>query len=398
MSISPWRELIHRPLLATYLWNHYQVSKEENRQAIDELTLRQFARVLYVGIFLTFLACAYMVMYYGFSMRPDDEFYSVIAMFVLFSTSLVSSVTGITLYHFHHLSSRLARILSIFYFAAIVVVIGLYFQAATMNEISRQSFCPSFLYLLILAIFASPYLWDSLFFWTAGIAEILSISILGGVSTVMVVQYSLISLILLVGMFYLSAMNYIAKVKEIRLNKANDELAFLSTHDPLTCIGNRHSLHTYLSSHWESFSNQATPVAFLIFDVDSFKAYNDTFSHVQGDECLRQVVESVLRAKLFPSEDFYRFGGDEFLVVLPGAKADEVAKIGCGIVTAVYSRQISAPPSAHYPYVSVSLGAYLGQIVVSKGLDDYLAEADKQLYLAKGDGNNACYFRDERVA
>jgi diguanylate cyclase (GGDEF)-like protein len=134
-----------------------------------------------------------------------------------------------------------------------------------------------------------------------------------------------------------------------------------------------------------------------MFDIDSFKNYNDYLSHIEGDECLKAVVNAVRFAQLFPGEDFYRFGGDEFLIVLPNVSEEELRLIGFNVVQAIYHAKLRSAPNAPYPYVSVSAGAYWGKLEANKNLDDYLAIADKQLYLAKGAGNNRFYFRDQEV-
>ena len=133
-----------------------------------------------------------------------------------------------------------------------------------------------------------------------------------------------------------------------------------------------------------------------MFDVDSFKKYNDTLSHIEGDNCLQVVVNSVKKANLFPENAFYRFGGDEFLVVLSGINAKQVKRIGRGLVKAVYDAQLPAAVGAPYPFVSVSAGAFFGPVEPGKIIDHYIAEADKQLYLAKNSGHNCFFFQGEK--
>lgn len=225
----------------------------------------------------------------------------------------------------------------------------------------------------------------------------IAIAFVGQSNLVMILQYFLIGAIFLSGMVYLSSQNYANEIKALRLNQANDELNFLSTHDPLTCINNRHSLHIYLAEKLPEFQAKEVALGFVMLDVDSFKKYNDTLSHVKGDECLQIIVDSIKKARLFPDEDFYRFGGDEFLILLPEVSPQDIQRVGEGIVKAVYARQLPSAKGAPYPFVSVSVGGYLTPADSSKNLDDYLAEADKQLYLAKNAGYNRFFFLDQEI-
>jgi diguanylate cyclase (GGDEF)-like protein len=389
--------LVNRPLLYTRLTRSHKITSEENDKVISSLAITEANHATFLGWFLMLLSVAYMVMFYVLHMHPDDEFFSVIAMFLLFSSSfLYSAVTTVIFFRKKEtpLGSRIALDL---YWLCLLAVMGLYFYAASLNPAGKDAFCPSFLYLLIFALVASPYLLDSLFPMVGGLIVVLVISGVGGIGVNIMLQYSLIGVIFLSGMVYLASFNYLSEVKTIRLNEANDELAFLSTHDPLTGVNNRHSLHTYLAENMPLFLSQGSKVAFIMMDVDSFKSYNDHLSHMEGDECLKKVVNSIASAHLFPEDYFYRFGGDEFLIVIPNATSEEVKTIGQEIVKAVYSAKMPSAPDAPYRYVSLSAGASLCPVVPEKNLDDYLAEADKQLYLAKNGGHNRFYFLDQEI-
>jgi diguanylate cyclase (GGDEF)-like protein len=391
------KTLIERPFLPAILRKKFGISDQENAEAVANLSLRRFNYVGMMSFFLTLLGSAYFVMFYGFHMTPDDQFYSVIAMYLLLIGSGISSILFSFLYFKKVKKPSLCRWLSNLYFCLILTIMSLYFYAASLNTAKSDSFCPSFLYLLIFALFASPYWIDSYFFMVSGILSILLITGFGPAATSLMLQYALIGFIFFVGLVYLGSLSYLTQLKTIRLNQANDELAFLSTHDQLTGINNRHSLHTYLAENWARFVEENIPVAFVMFDVDSFKIYNDRLSHMQGDECLKAIVQAAKNAKLFAEENLYRFGGDEFLLVLPGLNEEETKRIGSHLVQTIYGAKLPSAPGSHYPFVSVSAGAYLGPIALDKTLDDYLAEADKQLYLSKKNGSNCFCFRDQKV-
>ena len=385
------------PLEFRFLVHRFQITDSESKEALASLSTRQANRMTFVSWFLMGLSLAYMVMYYGLQLSPDDRFYSVIAMFLLFGSSLFYALLG-TLTFFLKLHRPLfSRLIMDAYTACLLTVMALYFLAAAQNSAQRDSFCPSFLYLLVFTLVSSPYLLDSLLTMLGGLTAVITIAAVGQSEIVLLLQYGLIGAILLAGMIYLSSTNFVDEAKTKRLNSANDELHFLSTHDQLTGIKNRHSLHTDLAESLPHHLEEDADISFIMFDIDSFKKYNDSLSHIEGDNYLQIVVDSVKKAGLFSDDCFYRFGGDEFLIVLPGVNAKQVRRIGLSVVKAVYAAKLPAAKEAPFPYVSVSAGAFFGPVEEKKNLDDYLAEADKQLYLAKNNGHNRFYFLGEDV-
>jgi diguanylate cyclase (GGDEF)-like protein len=387
----------HKPLLMPRLVHSHKITPEENDKVISSLTITKANHAAFLGWFLMLLSLAYMAMFYGLKMEPDDRFFSVIAMFLLFSSSFLYSALTTVAFFLKKENPLGSRIALDAYWLCLMAVMGLYFYAASLNPNGQNTFCPSFLYLLIFAFIASPYLLDSLVPMVGGLVVVLVISGLGGTGVVTLLQYGFIGAIFLSAMVYLASFNYLSQIKTIRLNKANDELAFLSTHDPLTGVNNRHSLHTYLAANRPLLLSKKSQVAFIMMDIDCFKNYNDHLSHMEGDECLKKVVNSITSAQLFSKDYFYRFGGDEFLIVIPNATKEEVKRIGIGIVKAVYSAKMRSAPNSQFPYVSISAGASLCSMVPEKNLDDYLAEADKELYLAKNGGRNRFYFLGKEI-
>jgi hypothetical protein len=136
---------------------HLHIGFEENEKAMSFLVPKQANYLAFVGLFLALLSVAYMVMFYGFGMSPDDQFFSVIAMFLLFGSSL--SYLGAMAYFFFSKKENptVARVLALIYQLCLWAVTALYFYAACTNSASRDSFCPSFLYLLIFTLLSSPY-------------------------------------------------------------------------------------------------------------------------------------------------------------------------------------------------------------------------------------------------
>jgi len=109
----------------------------------------------------------------------------------------------------------------------------------------------------------------------------------------------------------------------------NTELAHLSTVDELTQIVNRRQLNKFLDYEWQRLLNLRKPLSVIMCDVDNFKAYNDVYGHLAGDQCLIKIAQT-LRAVTRQSSDLVaRYGGEEFTIVLPNTclnGAERVAK------------------------------------------------------------------------
>ena len=101
----------------------------------------------------------------------------------------------------------------------------------------------------------------------------------------------------------------------------NLELQRLTHSDGLTGLSNRRYLDQYLAAEWRRSTRDKTGLGFLMIDVDNFKAYNDTYGHVAGDEVLKRVAQTVESCLGRPADLAARFGGEEFAVVVPGTSA-----------------------------------------------------------------------------
>lgn len=155
--------------------------------------------------------------------------------------------------------------------------------------------------------------------------------------------------------------------------------------DLLTDMGNRRALERLrklLVS--KGLKHQVTA---LMIDIDQFKAYNDTLGHLQGDQCLQQLAE-VIRNGLRLSDAYpIRLGGDEFLVLILGAKLPLAQKVAQRIVNSV--RECAIPhPTTESGLVTLSIGIAGQEIVDSEDFSSLLKNADDALYRAKRDGRD----------
>ncbi len=177
------------------------------------------------------------------------------------------------------------------------------------------------------------------------------------------------------------------ETRGLELRRINEELTRLSYHDPLTDLANRRMLLERLHGEWELAQARGTSLAFVLFDLDQFKAYNDQRGHLAGDDCLREIGRRI-DAEL-PDDDATagRYGGEEFGVVMPGLNLEQAVEQGERIRHAVERANLSHP-STPQGVVTISVG--VAAMVPRAGFSAELliAAADAALYRAKAGGKN----------
>ncbi len=175
--------------------------------------------------------------------------------------------------------------------------------------------------------------------------------------------------------------------RSLELRRANEELTRLSYYDALTELANRRRLIERLHAEWAIGLARGTPVAFALFDLDEFKAYNDLKGHLAGDEALRVVARRVEAELRKPHDTAGRYGGEEFGMVLPGLELPEALAVAERVRQAVLHADL-AHPGSRLGTVTISIG--VAAIVPRAGLaaELLIAAADAALYRAKQAGKN----------
>jgi diguanylate cyclase (GGDEF)-like protein len=176
---------------------------------------------------------------------------------------------------------------------------------------------------------------------------------------------------------------------DVALAKQASEAAVrnLAMLDPLTGLPNRRRMDHVLRAEWAGCVRDGTPVCLLAIDVDCFKAFNDTYGHPAGDRCL-QAVAGALRGCGRPGDTVCRWGGEEFLAVLPGADLTTATRIAEAMVQAVRDLGISHRSSGVASVVTVSVGVADLPPRGTPPVAVIVARADAALYAAKRAGRN----------
>lgn len=172
-----------------------------------------------------------------------------------------------------------------------------------------------------------------------------------------------------------------------RLISANAFLRDLANRDGLTGIFNRRALNDRLAAELSRVQRIDQPVSMLLIDVDNFKRFNDTYGHLDGDTCLREIANIIARAARRPGDFAARYGGEEFAVVLPAIPANGAAQVAEIIRAEVMQAAIPHAASAT-GVVTISIGVATLQPNMTSTIADLTAAADVALYQAKAAGRN----------
>jgi diguanylate cyclase (GGDEF)-like protein len=175
--------------------------------------------------------------------------------------------------------------------------------------------------------------------------------------------------------------------KTTALRRKSDKNFRAARTDPLTAASNRLELAENLAGLAARVDQYGHICCAALCDVDSFKAYNDYFGHLAGDEVLRQTAHAIRRG-LRREDLFYRYGGEEFLAILP-EQALEAAAVGMDRVRRVVEDlHVSHAPDARVPFVTISVGIAELNTNSTGGIESWLRRADTALYSAKAEGRN----------
>jgi diguanylate cyclase (GGDEF)-like protein len=197
-------------------------------------------------------------------------------------------------------------------------------------------------------------------------------------------------------LFTLFVANLIGVIGSYALEHANRtaflehrQLTEVATHDGLTALLNRSAFEDQIRRVWQQAQRDRQTVSVIMIDIDYFKAYNDRYGHVAGDDCLRRVSAALREAARRRPLDFVaRYGGEELAAVLYGADKAYGESIARSLLTAVRELRIPHANSQTQPYVTVSVGVVSVDTYRMPTHDAAVGLADQALYAAKNQGRD----------
>jgi diguanylate cyclase (GGDEF)-like protein len=158
--------------------------------------------------------------------------------------------------------------------------------------------------------------------------------------------------------------------------------------DGLTQVANRLYFNEFFDLEWRRCGRSQQPLSMVLTDLDDFKAYNDTYGHPMGDQCLKQFASVLTQAANRPGDLVARYGGEEFVVVLPETDAVGALRVADRIRQRLHQLQIPHYRSSVAPYATVSLGIATCIPSLQQHSDTLLQAADRALYDSKRQGRD----------
>lgn len=181
----------------------------------------------------------------------------------------------------------------------------------------------------------------------------------------------------------------LARIKsELELKFKTDLLADIASLDGLTTLCNRQRMEEYLDIEWRRSLREYYPLSLMKIDIDSFAAFNDRYGVGCGDECLKRIARVIKSNCLRAADMVARYGGDEFMVLLPGIELDNALLVAQNVVSAVASLAIENEQSDVSDVVTISVG--LATIEPSRDgrFQDLIDEVEEELSGAQLAGGN----------
>jgi diguanylate cyclase (GGDEF)-like protein len=174
----------------------------------------------------------------------------------------------------------------------------------------------------------------------------------------------------------------------VTLQREKQDLERLVCVDALTGIANRRHTMALLAAEWRRSARDNAPIAAVMIDLDFFHAYNEHYGHLGGDECLRRVADAMVRCLRRPSDFLGRYGGEEFIAVLPNTDAVGAKIVAERLRAAVEALAIPHEASSCGFVVTTTVGFASFRVLADDQPDMLIGAADGALLQAMAQGRN----------
>ena len=178
-----------------------------------------------------------------------------------------------------------------------------------------------------------------------------------------------------------------------KLEELNEKLNHIAKTDGLTQIANRRHFEQILENVWREAIEKKQPLSLIMFDIDEFKKYNDKYGHRKGDECLKGISACVKERIEGIDGLFVRYGGEEFVILLPNTKKEEACRLAEEIRSAIEA--LETEKFEIHERITASVGVHTTIATEENDIDSFIMTTDKALYHSKAKGKNKVTFSDE---
>lgn len=192
-------------------------------------------------------------------------------------------------------------------------------------------------------------------------------------------------IIVIVGSLYFRRQDRLMAEHNMELDNLCSDLLKTSFLDNLTGALNRNALSNMINRM--STDETVKEVGIVMFDIDYFKMFNDNYSHQEGDVALRRVCKAVIN-EMDDNSYLFRFGGEEFIVVTYQCDNQSLTDMGLRVRKAVLDENIERSDIEGYDRLTISVGCACLDLSLEECINDYVSQADKQLYLSKNNGKD----------
>jgi len=173
--------------------------------------------------------------------------------------------------------------------------------------------------------------------------------------------------------------------REKELHELSEKLEELSKLDGLTSLPNRRYFDETYEKEWKRAHREKTPLSVLMIDLDFFKKYNDTYGHLAGDASLIKVGDSIRENMKRPTDFIARFGGEEFICILPDTDVEGARHIADDINRSIKDLKITNTTSHVSDFITVSIGVATAVPDENSHKENLIKRADEALYKAKSE-------------
>ena len=170
------------------------------------------------------------------------------------------------------------------------------------------------------------------------------------------------------------------------LQEKNEQLEKLNTLDELSGIHNRRHFDKRLQAELRRCRRELTPLSLIMCDIDHFKKFNDTYGHIAGDEVIRTVALTSSQQLNRDSDEIFRYGGEEYAIILPNTDLEGAMFIAEKVRAAVANTQINSSENTLHCTISLGVCCHLSEQAIQP--IDFIERADKALYQSKQNGRN----------
>jgi diguanylate cyclase (GGDEF)-like protein len=143
-----------------------------------------------------------------------------------------------------------------------------------------------------------------------------------------------------------------------------------------------------LAYEYARHMRSGTQLSLILLDIDHFKAFNDNYGHVCGDDCLRQIAQAIGEMMVRTTDLAARYGGEEFVFLLPETSLQGAVAFGEKVRKAISDLAMLHGHSSAAGHVTASLGVLSARCVPGRSISDILSQTDQQLYAAKAGGRD----------